>query len=78
MSRKTACQTFLGKKCGTHDFSVRTGLVLHEMVGIVGDRQTGVVTDLAKRHVRRTHKAIRKFASADRNGNAGGSLGIAA
>jgi hypothetical protein len=76
MSRKTARQTFLGKKRGTHDFSVRTGLVLHEMVSVVGDRQTGIIADLAERHVSRTHKAIRKFASTDRN--AGRSLGIAA
>jgi hypothetical protein len=75
MSVKTARQTFLSKKCGTHNFSVRTGLVLHEMVGIVGDRQTGVVTDLAKRHVCRTHKAIGKPALTCRNRNTGRILG---
>jgi hypothetical protein len=46
------------------------------MVGIVGDRQTGIIADLAERRIGGTDPSIGKFASA--NGNAGRSLGIAA
>ena len=76
MSGDTTNQTFLGKKSRTHDFSVRAGLVLHEMVGIIGDRKARVIANLAEWHISRTDKAVGKFASAD--GNAGRSLGIAA
>ena len=74
MAWDTTIQTFLRKKRRAHDFSVRTGLVLHEMAGVVGGRQTGIVADLAERLIGGTDPTIGKFASADRN--TGRSLGI--
>ena len=76
MSGNTTRQTFLGKKGGTHDFSARAGLVLHEMVGVIGDRQTGIIADFAEWHIGGTDKTIGKFASTDGDGNTGGSLGV--
>ena len=67
MSRKITRQTLLGEKCGTHNFSVGTGLVLHEMVGIIGDRAAGIVADLAEWHIGRTDKTVRETASTNRN-----------
>ena len=49
MARDTAIQTFLRKKRRAHDFSVRTGLVLHVVTGVIGYRQTGIVADLTER-----------------------------
>jgi hypothetical protein len=44
------------------------------MVGIVGDRQTGIETNLAEWCAGGTDPAIRKFAFGNRN--TGGSLGV--
>jgi hypothetical protein len=55
-------------------------LVLHEMVGVIGDRQTGIITDFAEWHIGGTDKTIGKFASTDggrdRGVDTGGSLGV--
>jgi hypothetical protein len=75
MSGKTTLETFLCEKCGTHDFSVGTGLVFHEMVGIIGDRKTGIIADLAEWHIGGTDITVGKTALTGGNRNAGRSLG---
>ena len=76
MAGDTTIQTFLRKKRRAHDFSVRTGLVLHVVTGVISFRKIGIIADLTERHIGRTVPSIGKFAGAD--GNAGRSLGTAA
>jgi thiosulfate reductase cytochrome b subunit len=75
MSRKTTRETLLGKKRGTHDLSVGTGLVLHKMVGIIGDTAASIVADLAEWHIGGTDKTVRKTAFTNGNRSTGRSLG---
>jgi hypothetical protein len=75
VSGKTTLETFLSKKCGTHDFSVGTGLVFHEMVGIISDRKTGIIAHLAEWHIGGTDITVGKTALTGGNRNAGRSLG---
>jgi hypothetical protein len=46
-----------------NDFAVGTGLVFDEVVSVVGNRETGVVADLAERHIGRTDPSVRETAS---------------
>ena len=76
MSRKTTRETLLGEKRRTHDLSIGTGLVLHKMVGIIGDRKTGIIADLAEWHIGGTDKTVRKTALTDRNRSTGRRTGL--
>jgi hypothetical protein len=76
MSRKTTRETLLGKKRGTHDLSVGTGLVLHKMVGIIGDTATSIVADLAEWHIGGTDKTVRKTAFTNGNRSTGRRTGL--
>jgi hypothetical protein len=79
VSSNTTHETFLRQKCRARDFSARAGLVFHEVVGIVGDRKTGIVANLAEWCIGGTDPSIGEPAIGNRSGgnrNTGGSLGI--
>jgi hypothetical protein len=69
MTGNTTLETFLCEKCGTHDFSVGTGLVFHEMVGIIGDRKTDIIAHIAEWHIGGTDITVGKTALTGRNRN---------
>jgi hypothetical protein len=75
VSGKTTLETFLREKRRTHDFSVGTGLVFHEMIGIFSDRKTGIIAHLAEWHIGGTDITVRETALTGGNRNAGRSLG---
>ena len=63
MSGLFADAAVLIEQSRANDFAVGTGLVLDEVVSVVGNRETGVVTDLAERHIGRTDPSVRETAS---------------